>query len=168
MSEQRQTRPSPNLLASRSTSTPIPPSLQAKMLAYVSKVQPPSIDETTAAFHRASIAPDPPIPPPRIRSRLKPNFTLKDIQGPSAGGVEGAGLGQGRPSFAMDPPRRHQSNNFSSPFSNFSRIVSVSFPLTSPPYLISYPVIPLVLSTLTARPFSMHRASTFPTASPMR
>ncbi|KAF8348296.1 kinase-like protein [Amanita rubescens] len=97
------------------------------MLAYVSKVQPPSIDETTAAFHRASIAPDPPIPPPRIRSRLKPNFTLKDIQGPSAGGVEGAGLGQGRPSFAMDPPRRHhQPNNFSSPFSNFSRIVDPS------------------------------------------
>lgn len=129
--EQRQTRQSQNLLASRSTATPIPPSLQAKMLAYVSKVQPPSLDETTAALHRASIAPDPPIPPPRIRPRLKPNFTLKDIQGPSAGGAQGAGLGPGRPSFAMDPPRRHQPNNFSSPFSNFSnfsRIVSVSFP----------------------------------------
>ena len=100
-----------------------------------------AVDDTTAALQRASIAPDavqnpvsvPPRPtPPRLRGRLRPGFTLNDIAssssaGPSAGGAEGAGLGAGRPSFAVDPPRRQQPNNFCSPFSNFSKIVSVSF-----------------------------------------
>ena len=105
-----------------------------------------AVDDTAAALQRASIAPDtvqnpaplPPRPtPPRIppsfsRGRIRPGFTLNDIAssssaGPSAGGAEGAGLGAGRPSFADDPPRRQQPNNFCSPFSNFSKIVSVPF-----------------------------------------
>ncbi|KAF8623104.1 hypothetical protein AX15_006515 [Amanita polypyramis BW_CC] len=83
----------------------------------------------------AQIPPRPafPVASPGISSRRpKPNFSLRDIEpsrfaGPSAGGVEGAGLGAGRPSFAMDPPKRQPaSNNFSSPFSNFSKIVDPS------------------------------------------
>ncbi|KAF8720285.1 hypothetical protein AX14_011070 [Amanita brunnescens Koide BX004] len=147
--QQRSLRPVATLIASRSAAPPIPASLQAKLLALASRgpatapsATAPSVDDTTAALQATSIAPDPvpnpvPIPPrpapPRIppsfsRGRLRPGFTLKDIAssssaGPSAGGAEGAGLGAGRPSFAVDPPRRPPPNNFCSPFSNFSKIV---------------------------------------------
>jgi mitogen-activated protein kinase kinase len=62
--------------------------------------------------------------------RMKPGFTLKDIDPsltpvPSSGAL-GAGLGAGRPSLARDIPKRPTSN-FNSPFSNFSKIVYAAF-----------------------------------------
>lgn len=73
----------------------------------------------------------PPRAPPNMPSRKRPNLFIRDIQsgngaGPSAGGVAGAGLGAGRPPLEMDPPKRPSANNFSSPFSNFSKIVDPS------------------------------------------
>jgi len=64
--------------------------------------------------------------------RLKPNFTLKDIDATAlptpitSGGALGAGLGAGRPSLGLDPPKRPPAGNFGSPFSNFSKIVDPS------------------------------------------
>jgi mitogen-activated protein kinase kinase len=61
--------------------------------------------------------------------RLKPNFTLKDIDASilpppiTSGGALGAGLGAGRPSLGAEPPKRPPAGNFGSPFSNFSKIV---------------------------------------------
>ncbi|KAK2464220.1 hypothetical protein APHAL10511_003677 [Amanita phalloides] len=149
----RTPRPLANILASRSA-TRIPPSLHAKMLAYVTMAQPSSasaIEDTAAAVQRASLVSDPlrptlptldpplrptldpplPTPPSSMASRrMRPNFSLRDIQsspaGPVAGGPAGAGLGAGRPSFDIDPPKRQPPSNFSSPFSNFSKIVDPS------------------------------------------
>ncbi|PFH53848.1 hypothetical protein AMATHDRAFT_73256 [Amanita thiersii Skay4041] len=58
--------------------------------------------------------------------RMKPNFSLRDIENTPGGGTLGAGLGAGRPSFNAEPPKRPPANNFVSPFSNFSKIVDPS------------------------------------------
>ena len=105
----------------------------------------PALESTTDAFARASLNPDNTASPhPSLISahsfpaqrprpgglaarRTKPPFTLKDID-PNivptpSGGAIGAGLGAGRPSLAHEHPRRPNPASFTSPFSNFSKIV---------------------------------------------
>ncbi|KIK09953.1 hypothetical protein K443DRAFT_671266 [Laccaria amethystina LaAM-08-1] len=130
-------------------STPIPPSLQAKMAAFANRAQPIPVDSAAAALQRASLNPihpvlnstrtypPPAVPTPRTRGagmsarRQRPAFSLRDIDPSivdppfSGGGVAAAGLGAGRPSLP-DPPRRPPAGNFGSPFSNFSKIVDPS------------------------------------------
>ncbi|KAH9485104.1 Protein kinase wis1 [Psilocybe cubensis] len=115
-------------------STPIPPSLQAKMAAFANR--PPAQTQGSIpalqhpALNQAASFP-PPQKPQKPQSmaarRARPNFSLRDIDssfvipdGPSA-----AGLGAGRPSHFHDPPRKPPPN-FASPFSNFSKIVDPS------------------------------------------
>ncbi|KAF8070593.1 kinase-like protein [Lyophyllum atratum] len=135
------------LLANRQAATPIPPSLQAKMAAFANRTNSSSIVETTTtALANSSLNAGPSshpslytansYPPPRPRitglaaRRTKPGFSLKDID-PTivptpSGGAAAAGLGAGRPSLALDPPKRPIPSNFVSPFSNFSKIVDPS------------------------------------------
>ncbi|KAF5380626.1 hypothetical protein D9615_004549 [Tricholomella constricta] len=133
------------LLANRQASTPIPPSLQAKMAAFANRTHSSSILESaTNALESSTLGPPAhpnlhtanSYPPPRPRltglaaRRTKVAFSLKDID-PSivptpSGGAAGAGLGAGRPSLAQDPPRRPNPANLASPFSNFSKIVDPS------------------------------------------
>ena len=110
MSDPKPARPNPltGLHKGHPTSTPIPPSLQAKMAAFANRA-------TTTK------------PQGMAARRARPNFSLRDIdpafipEGPIA-----AGLGAGRPSLFQEPPRRPPpAGNFGSPFSNFSKIVSV-------------------------------------------
>jgi mitogen-activated protein kinase kinase len=110
------------------TSTPIPPSLQAKMAAFANR---PSVG-ALPVLHPASSFPAPPKPHGMAARRARPNFSLRDIdpafipEGPVA-----AGLGAGRPSLFQEPPRRPPpAGDFGSPFSNFSKIVSVLFSLS--------------------------------------
>jgi hypothetical protein len=103
---------------------------------------------------------------------MKPNFSLKDIDpsiiSPSpSGGAAGAGLGAGRPSLVPDPPKRPNPANFGSPFSNFSKIVSVFLSffilyLTQP-----FTVTRLAHSTLLAKLSYMPKASTFQLGLPL-
>jgi len=142
------------------TSTPIPPSLQAKMAAFANR---PGVG-ALPVLHPASSFPAPPKPNGMAARRARPNFSLRDIDpafiplGPVA-----SGLGAGRPSLFQEPPRRPPpAGNFGSPFSNFSKIVSVLFSLSPSsvlPPLINVTAIPLVLSTSTARQSSMQPAS---------
>nr|UPW42860.1 protein kinase wis1 [Hypsizygus marmoreus] len=141
-------RPNP-LLLNKHGSTPIPPSLQAKMAAFANRTHSsPTVETSTGpspnsvlnnvpslpghpALHSAHSYPQ---PKPRLSGlaarRTKPAFSLKDID-PTivptpSGGAAGAGLGAGRPSLALDPPKRPNPANFVSPFSNFSKIVDPS------------------------------------------
>ncbi|KAF9469950.1 kinase-like domain-containing protein [Collybia nuda] len=141
-----------NLLIQRSPqsgSTPIPPSLQAKMAAFANRTHSsPAVDSATAALSVATLNPPPPtllptmsyppaalsLAPSRIRPsglaarRTRPGFSLNDIDPTivAPGGPLGAGLGAGRPSIANLPPKRPSAGNFGSPFSNFSKIVDPS------------------------------------------
>ncbi|KAF7428217.1 hypothetical protein PC9H_007438 [Pleurotus ostreatus] len=122
--------------------TPIPPSLQAKMAAMANRAS------SSQNIHNPNQSPDLrtahsfPSPSPSIRGRggtsmpgrrLKPGFTLKDIDptaipSPStSGGAHGAGLGAGRPALPpSELPRRTPPANFGTPFANFSKIVDPS------------------------------------------
>ncbi|KAI0041603.1 kinase-like protein [Auriscalpium vulgare] len=131
-----------SLLASRgSGSTPIPPSLQAKMAAMATRAsQSPSmhasVDVTSAAFKRATLndtaprqTPSSSRAPAMPGRRNKPGFKLSDITGePSSGGAANAGLGAGAPSLEDGPsqwqPRRPSPTG--TPFSNFGKIVDPS------------------------------------------
>lgn len=108
-------------------STPIPPSLQAKMAAFANRGANHADPNSLLAL---APVPSPHRPPPTAPSRrARPNLNLRDID-PSflpSHGPAAAGLGPGRPSlFLNDPPRRPSAGNFGSPFSNFSKIVYVS------------------------------------------
>jgi len=128
-------------------STPIPPSLQAKMAAIANRGGPAPtshnfnsstpVDAAAAMLHRAHLDSHPVLLPahsfPRgakpssmAARRQKPAFKLRDIDAnliPDSGPAA-FGLAPGRPS-ALPEARRPQANNFASPFSNFSKIVYV-------------------------------------------
>ncbi|EKM53987.1 uncharacterized protein PHACADRAFT_257528 [Phanerochaete carnosa HHB-10118-sp] len=140
------------LLANRKpmASTPIPPSLQAKMAAMAARSQQPgnTMDATTNAFQSMTLR-DRPVHP-MLRSaqsapsapgkapgplsglaarRAAPKLKVMDIPGgslmPSGGGPSNAGLGGGRPN--MDElPRRSPQQTWGTPFSNFGKIVDPS------------------------------------------
>ncbi|KAJ8457615.1 hypothetical protein ONZ45_g18243 [Pleurotus djamor] len=134
-----------NLLANKQAGqspTPIPPSLQARMAAMVTRGSgppPDGRDPNRPPDLRAANSYPPASPAFRNRGgstmagrRLKPGFTLKDID-PTAiptpstsGGAQGAGLGAGRP-LPNNTPRRPPPTSIGTPFSNFSKIVHISF-----------------------------------------
>lgn len=99
--------------------------------------------------------------------RMKPNFSLKDINAdfaaPSLGGASAAGLGAGRPSLA-DSPIAKRPPPVGSPFSNFSKIVYVPCPRSITPSNIHHPATPLVPSTFQAKQSYTLPVSTFQTA----
>ncbi|PPQ87465.1 hypothetical protein CVT25_008201 [Psilocybe cyanescens] len=123
-------------------STPIPPSLQAKMAAFANRAQPNNqlaadSPAASAFFSHPVLNSASSFPPPRPQKpigmaarRARPNFSLRDIDNSFVipDGPVAAGLGAGRPSlFQHDPPRKPPSaTNFASPFSNFSKIVDPS------------------------------------------
>jgi hypothetical protein len=127
-------KPSSRLRAQHPVSTPIPPSLQAKMAQFANRA---NNMESSARLPVLGMA----------ARRQRPAFSLRDIDPsilpdssssfrPSGGGPLAAGLGAGRPSLLhLEQTRRPPSqNNFGSPFSNFSKIVyglSFSFFLLS-------------------------------------
>ncbi|KIM45213.1 hypothetical protein M413DRAFT_24456 [Hebeloma cylindrosporum] len=126
MSDPKPARPNPltGLHKGHPTSTPIPPSLQAKMAAFANRAG----VGAHPVLHPASSFPAPPKPQGMAARRARPNFSLRDIdpafipEGPVA-----AGLGAGRPSLFQEQPRRPPpAGNFGSPFSNFSKIVDPS------------------------------------------
>ena len=132
------------LAAKQPISTPIPPSLQAKMAAFANRAQPGSSSSAHPVLLNAASFP-PPAPRPKPATgmaarRARPNFSLRDIDSSAFDGPIAAGLGAGRPSLLHEssPPRHHQSHDFASPFSNFSKIVYLSlFFLFSVPFLLS-------------------------------
>ncbi|KAG8213615.1 kinase-like protein [Butyriboletus roseoflavus] len=139
------------LLSNRAGNAPIPPSLQAKMMAMLNRGGSPappgstsfSIDSAAQALQRTNLddvqrpfvhQPNsfPPPSAPRGRGttptpstkRNKPGFKLSDINPDAAIGAANAGLGAGRPSLA-DATRRPPST-FDTPFANFNKIVDPS------------------------------------------
>ncbi|KAJ3559666.1 hypothetical protein NM688_g193 [Phlebia brevispora] len=135
-------------------STPIPPSLQAKMAAMAARSsQTPinSIDAATNAMRNVSLSDRPTHPALRQavsapsapgRSPLlglaarrakgeAPKLNIKDIDRdfglhlPPGGGTSGAGLGRGRPQMD-DIPRRSPQATWGTPFENFGKIVDPS------------------------------------------
>ncbi|KAI0718964.1 kinase-like domain-containing protein [Cerioporus squamosus] len=128
-------------------STPIPPSLQAKMAAFASRApssSPVSVDAATAALRNVGIS-DRGHPPPSLRAAASapapgrpgapgvgglaarrigkpvPKLSGMDM------GLQNAGLGGGRPNQEQDEfPRRGQPSTFSTPFANFGKIVDPS------------------------------------------
>ena len=149
-------KPASRLRAQHPVSTPIPPSLQAKMAEFANRAN--------------NIVPKPGM----AARRQRPGFSLRDID-PSilpepsflhpGGGPLAAGLGAGRPSLLRhEQPRRppSQVGNFGSPFSNFSKIVyvllfSFIFPSLS---LNTIKAIHQELSTSMEKPFYMLLVST--------
>ncbi|OSD04068.1 kinase-like protein [Trametes coccinea BRFM310] len=128
-------------------STPIPPSLQAKMAALASRApssSPVSVDAATAALKNAGLS-DRPLPSPGPSLRAPASAPVPGRPGPpTLGGLaarrmgknvpklsgmdlglQNAGLGSGRPNQEDEPPRRNQGT-FSTPFSNFGKIVDPS------------------------------------------
>ncbi|KAL0956412.1 hypothetical protein HGRIS_002560 [Hohenbuehelia grisea] len=120
-------------------STPIPPSLQAKMAAMANRAASSHTNHDPNQIPSLRAANSYPLQsssPIRGRGglpagglggrRLKPNFSLKDIDANAipSGGASGAGLGAGRP--ALSQRRPPPATNFVSPFSNFSKIVDPS------------------------------------------
>ncbi|RPD78197.1 kinase-like protein [Lentinus tigrinus ALCF2SS1-7] len=128
------------------TSTPIPPSLQAKMAAFASRTpsSPASVDMMTAGLRNIGIS-DRGMPPPPLRApasapvpgrpgapgpgglaarrmgKAIPKLSGMDM------GLQNAGLGSGRPNQEHDePPRRGPPSTFSTPFANFGKIVDPS------------------------------------------
>lgn len=133
-------------------STPIPPSLQAKMAALAQRgaQSSASVDGAAAALARTVIndrpampgqlpasSPGPSRPTPTLgglAARRKgaglPKLSPNDVPGgmhlpPLGAGPQGAGLGGGRP-LLDNEPRRGQSSQFATPFSNFGKIVDPS------------------------------------------
>ncbi|KAI9067246.1 kinase-like protein [Trametes sanguinea] len=128
-------------------STPIPPSLQAKMAALASRApssSPVSVDAATAALKNAGLS-DRPLPSPGPSLRAPASAPVPGRPGPPTlgglaarrmgknvpklsgmdMGLQNAGLGSGRPNQEDEPPRRNQGT-FSTPFSNFGKIVDPS------------------------------------------
>ncbi|CDO68987.1 hypothetical protein BN946_scf184762.g3 [Trametes cinnabarina] len=128
-------------------STPIPPSLQAKMAALASRApnsSPVSVDAATHALKHAGLS-DRPLPSPGPSLRAPASAPATGRPGPpSLGGLaarrmgknvpklsgmdiglQNAGLGSGRPNQEDEPPRRNQGT-FSTPFANFGKIVDPS------------------------------------------
>ncbi|OJT13241.1 Protein kinase wis1, partial [Trametes pubescens] len=129
-------------------STPIPPSLQAKMAAFASRAPnstPVSVDAATAALKNAGLNDRPvrPSPPNPLRAPAsapvpgRPGApTLGGLAARRMGknvpklsgmdmGLQNAGLGSGRPT-QDEPSKRNAPNSFSTPFSNFGKIVDPS------------------------------------------
>lgn len=129
-------RKKPILLQSK-TSTPIPPSLQAKMAAIANRAAAGS-DAGPPSLRLANSFPEPKprsaqAPTGLAARRTRPTFNLRDIDASlvpppnamtSGGGLIGAGLGAGRPTLDLGS-RRSQAGT---PFANFSKIVYVSVP----------------------------------------
>lgn len=124
-------KPSSRLRPQHPVSTPIPPSLQAKMVAFANRA-----NKDSPLLNNNSIFPTKPLG--MAARRQRPGFSLRDIDpsilpDPSSshhtgGGPLAAGLGAGRPSLHHEPRRPpSQAGNFGSPFSNFSKIVYVAF-----------------------------------------
>ncbi|KAH9832228.1 kinase-like protein [Rhodofomes roseus] len=88
--------------------------------------------------HKPASSPGPSRPGPPIGGlaarRMKagvPKLNPNDVPGglhlpPVGAGPQGAGLGVGRPIMEDEPHRRPSQDNFSTPFSNFSKIVDAS------------------------------------------
>ncbi|KAF8555291.1 kinase-like protein [Imleria badia] len=141
------------LLANRDKAgnAPIPPSLQAKMIAMLNRGSPGSpssasfsiidsaaqtlqrtdLDDTQRplvqppnSFPPSSASRGRPVAPASSAKRNKPSFKLSDINPDAAIGAVNAGLGAGRPSLA-DAGRRAPSK-FDTPFANFNKIVDPS------------------------------------------
>ncbi|EFI28216.1 STE/STE7 protein kinase [Coprinopsis cinerea okayama7 len=128
------------------TSTPIPPSLQAKLAAFQANRAAPTNNAVRSledAMNGVSIAP-PAVPPPPLKPgpslaarmqalrgqstpgrRPKPAFSLHDID-PSLGGISDAGLGAGRPRPPLSLHSAAKPPAFATPFANFSKIVDPS------------------------------------------
>jgi hypothetical protein len=117
-------KPTSRLRAQQPVSTPIPPSLQAKMAQFANRAN--NMEPQANAR---------PILGGMAARRQRPSFSLRDIDpsilpDPSpfrqGGGPLAAGLGAGRPSLLhLEQTRKPSSSqgNFGSPFSNFSKIV---------------------------------------------
>ena len=115
-------KPSSRLRAQHAASTPIPPSLQAKMAQFANRANNMEPSARSPVLGMAA-------------RRQRPAFSLRDIDPsilpdssssfrPTGGGPLAAGLGAGRPSLLhLEQTRRPLQNNFGSPFSNFSKIV---------------------------------------------
>ena len=121
-------KPTSRLRAQHPISTPIPPSLQAKMAQFANRAN--NMETNTKPILGMAAR------------RQRPAFSLRDIDPsilpdptpfcPTGGGPLAAGLGAGRPSLLhLEQTRKPTSqSNFGSPFSNFSKIVydlSLSF-----------------------------------------
>jgi len=153
-------KPTSRLRAQHPVSTPIPPSLQAKMAQFANRAN--NMDSNTRPSPILGMA----------ARRQRPAFSLRDIDpsilpDPSpfhqGGGPLAAGLGAGRPSLLHEQTRKPSSQGeFGSPFSNFSKIVYV-LSLSSFNFIIfkpSFEAIRLVLSISMEKLFCMRRAST--------
>ena len=155
-------KPTSRLRPQHPVSTPIPPSLQAKMAQFANRANNMNNMESMPR----------PILGMAARRKL-PSFSLRDIDpsilpDPSplhqGGGPIAAGLGAGRPSQLLEQTRKPPSQgNFGSPFSNFSKIVYVlslsSFCFIN--FKPSFEEIPLVLSISMEKLFCMLLVSTF-------
>lgn len=117
-------KPTSRLRPQHPVSTPIPPSLQAKMAQFANRANNMNNLESNSR------------PIGMAARRQRPAFSLRDIDpsilpDPSplhqGGGPIAAGLGAGRPSLLhLEQTRKPPSQgNFGSPFSNFSKIVYV-------------------------------------------
>ena len=118
-------KPTSRLRAQHPVSTPIPPSLQAKMAQFANRANNMESNPKPILGNVGMAA-----------RRQRPSFSLRDIDpsilpDPSpfhqGGGPLAAGLGAGRPSLLhIEQTRKPPSqSNFGSPFSNFSKIVYV-------------------------------------------
>lgn len=154
-------KPTSRLRAQHPVSTPIPPSLQAKMAQFANRAN--NMEHSARPTPILGMA----------ARRQRPAFTLRDIDpsilpDPSplhqGGGAIAAGLGAGRPSLLhLEQTRKPPSQgNFGSPFSNFSKIVYVlslsSFCFIN--FKPSFEEIRLVLSISMEKLFCMLLVST--------
>lgn len=122
------------LQANRPSATPIPPSLQEKMAAFANRnASSGSSSSGNQLLRTANSYPPPnvnphPKPPTGLGGRrIKPAFSLRDID-PNilpGGGAANAGLGAGRPNVDNTDTRKPQggAGDFGAPFANFSKIV---------------------------------------------
>lgn len=136
---------------------PMPPSLQAKLTNMARRNNTnDEANDTAALLQQASIGSPNQLVPPHLRPaasyppphkaspnplasgiagrrRPKPNFSLKDI---NSGGASAAGLGQGRPSLALDDSRRGPlahapPGSLFSSFANVMYVIYIFFPFSS-------------------------------------
>ena len=125
------------MLSNNPGNTPMPPSLQAKMMAVRLSLLPRSpFISPLQMLNRGSPSPAPPPDPERddvqrthtsfprsAPRRNKPGLKLSDIPD-AAIAAANAGLGAGRPSLAN--PGRRAPSTFDTPFANFNKIVYVA------------------------------------------